>query len=146
MFGNLREKIFSPAVALAFAISFCFALGATEARAAKPKLPPYRPSGVIPGTELLYEKLVINDKGEVSVTIVNPTNKGVSFSSKFSFFNDKNEYLTGFAIEGFASANRKTAHSLGIDDLRAYRKATNMKVLGRSGRMGKDPDPAGGDE
>ena len=110
-----------------------------EAATKKPKLPPYRSSGVIPGTALLYEKLVINDKGEVRITVVNPTNNGVAFNARFGFYNNKDKYLTGFTIDGFAAGNRKIAYSSRVDN-RAYRNATTMKVLGRAGRMGKDPD------
>jgi len=117
-----------------------------EAVAAKPQLPPYKSSGVIPGTELLYEKLSINNKGKVKITVVNPTNNGVAFTANFGFYNNKGSYLTGFAIEGFAAANRKLDYSLTLENLKAYRKATMMKVLGRSGRMGKDPDIGYGGE
>jgi hypothetical protein len=111
-----------------------------EAKTKKISLPPYRASGVIPGTDLTYEKLVINDKGEVKISIVNPGNYGVSFTSNFSFYSGKGEYLTGFIIKGFAAAKRKVAYSLELDDYKAYSKAVSMKVLGRSGRMGKDND------
>jgi hypothetical protein len=69
---------------------------------------------------------------------------GVSFTSNFSFYGGKNEYLTGFTVQGFANAKGKARYALELDDYKAYRKAASMKVLGRSGRMGKDPD--GGDE
>ena len=115
-------------------------LFSAEAKTAKQKLPPYKSSGVIPGTSLLYEKLAINDKGEVKITVVNPTNSGVGFTANFGFYNNKDMYLTGFTLDGFAAAQRKTVYSLDLDDCMAYRKATMMKVLGRSGRMGRNPD------
>jgi hypothetical protein len=128
--------------ALVFAPFLC---GASEA-AKKNFMPPYRQSGVIPGTGLKYEKLVVSGSGEVSITIVNPGNYGVSFTSNFSFYDGKNEYLTGFTVQGFANGNGKAAYALELDDYKAYRKAASMKVLGRSGRMGKNPDPGGGAE
>ncbi|MDR2780585.1 MAG: hypothetical protein LBB28_05620 [Synergistaceae bacterium] len=103
-------------------------------------LPPYRASGVIPGTDLTYDKLFIDDQGVVTITIVNPIAKGVSFTSNFSFYNSKGEYLTGFTISDFAQASRRQEYSFELDDYKAFRKASSMKVLGRSGRMGKDPD------
>jgi hypothetical protein len=103
-------------------------------------LPPYRTSGVIPGTDLTYEKLFIDDQGVVSITIVNPRGSGVSFTSNFSFYNSKGEYLTGFTVSDFAQANRKHEYSFELDDYKAFRRASGMKVLGRSGRMGKKPD------
>jgi hypothetical protein len=140
------KRKFAKAAAI-FAVTLTLlAASQSGVEAAKAKLPPYRASGVIPGTELEYEKLAISDRGDVVITIVNPTNKGVAFTSKFSFYSAKDKYLTGFAIEGFASANRKAVYSLELDDYRAYRRAATMKVLGRSGRMGKDPDKDNGSE
>jgi hypothetical protein len=110
-----------------------------EAKTKKSSIPPYRPSGVIPGTDLKYEKLFIADDGAVTIRITNPTTRGVSFTSNFSFYNGKGEYLTGFVISGFAHAGRTAAYSLALDDNKAYKKATLMKVLGRSGRTGKTP-------
>ena len=132
------RMMFSAAILVAvmvFSVVF-----SAEAKVTKQKLPPYRSSGVIPGTSLLYEKLAINDKGEVKIKVVNPTNNGVAFTANFGFYNNKETYLTGFTLDGFASAGRKIAYSFDLDDYRAYRSATMMKVLGRSGRMGKDPD------
>jgi hypothetical protein len=123
---------------LAALILASFLCGASAA-AKKNFMPPYRQSGVIPGTNLKYEKLTVAGSGEVNVTIVNPGNYGVSFTSNFSFYNGKNEYLTGFTVQGFASANGKAHYALELGDYKAYRKAASMKVLGRSGRMGKSP-------
>jgi hypothetical protein len=114
--------------------------GVSEGKTKKPKLPPYRPSGVIPGTDLKYEKLFIDGDGVVSVTILNSKNTGVSFVSNFSFYNGKNEYLTGFVVEGFSRANGRATYTLELDDFTAYKKAAVMRVLGRSGRMGRTPD------
>ncbi|MDR3165834.1 MAG: hypothetical protein LBU13_09690 [Synergistaceae bacterium] len=114
--------------------------GVSEGKTKKSKLPPYRPSGVISGTDLKYEKLFIDDDGVVSITILNPKNTGVSFVSNFSFYNGKNEYLTGFTVEGFSRANGRATYTLELDNFAAYKKAAVMKVLGRSGRMGRTPD------
>jgi hypothetical protein len=137
-----REKTARSAAAAALVIllAACVLCGASEAKAKKAKLPPYRPSGVIPGTDLKYEKMFIDDGGAVSVTIVNPQNTGVYFTSNFSFYNGKGEYLTGFVVKGFAAGNGRAVYALELDDVRAYRKATVMKTLGRSGRTGKIPD------
>ena len=121
-------------------------VGEAGAKAAKAKLPPYKPSGAIPGTELLYEKLAVSDGGQVSLVIVNPTRKGVSFAANFSFYGDKDEYLTGFTVDGFADAGARRAYSLELGNRKAYRKAVTMKVLGRSGRTGKTPAPGDGAE
>ena len=131
-------RIFFRAAILAAVVIFSVALSA-ESKTTQPKFPPYKPSGAIPGTSLLYEKLAINDKGEVKITIVNPTNNGVAFNARFGFYNNKDTYLTGFIVDGFAAGNGKIAYSLRLDNSRAYRNAIMMKVLGRAGRMGKDP-------
>lgn len=137
---KLRSLRSAAVVILALLLSAFVMCGLSEGKTKKPKLPPYRPSGVIPGTDLKYEKLFIGDDGAVSVTILNPKNTGVSFASNFSFYSGKNEYLTGFSVEGFSRANGRETYTLELDDLRAYKKAAVMKVLGRSGRMGRDPD------
>jgi len=122
------------------ALTLCAMLAhSSEAKTKKPQMPPYRPSGIIPGTDLKYEKLVIDDAGAVSIYIVNERAAGVSFSSNFTFVNSNGEYLTGFTIKGFAQPNRKTRYQLGLDDHKKLKKASSMKVLGRSGRMGKTP-------
>jgi hypothetical protein len=117
--------------------------GISEGKAKKAKLPPYRPSGVIPGTDLKYEKLFVGSDGVVSVTILNPKNTGISFVSNFSFYSAKNVYLTGFVVEGFSRANGRETYTLKLDNFKAYKKAAAMKVLGRSGRMGRAPDYGG---
>jgi hypothetical protein len=127
-------------VILALLLPVFVLCGVSEGKTKKPKLPPYRPSGVIPGTDLKYEKLFVSDNGAVSIIILNPKNIGVSFVSNFSFYNSKNEYLTGFVVEGFSRANGRETYILELDDLKAYKKAAAMKVLGRSGRMGRTPD------
>ena len=130
-----KGRIISGAAILAALVVFFVTFSAEAAT----RLPPYRSSGVIPGTSLSYEKLAINNRGEVTITIVNPTNNGVSFSANFSFFNNNDRYLTGFFVEGFAAANRNLVLSAQVDDLRAYRSAVMMRVLGRSGRTARAP-------
>ena len=125
------------AAAIFAATVFFFAAISGEAKASTP--PPYRSSGVIPGTSLSYERLTIGDRGQVTITIVNPTNTGVTFNARFAFFDNKDTYLTGFTIDDFAAANGKNDYSLRLDNYRAYRNATTMRILGRSGRMGRDP-------
>ena len=137
MRSNQRKGLSILGTALLAAVIFFFSTFSAESAS---RLPPYRSSGVIPGTSLLYEKLSISDRGEVKITIVNPTNNGVSFSANFGFYDNNDTYLTGFIVDGFAAANRKIVYSLTLDNYRAYRNATMMKVLGRAGRMGKDPD------
>ena len=140
MFSNPRDgKIIFTVAILAVVLIFSVVFSA-EAKVTKQKLPPYRSSGAIPGTALLYEKLAINNNGEVKITVINPTNNGVAFTANFSFYNNKDTYLTGFTLDGFAAAQRRIVYSLDLDDYIAYRKATMMRVLGRSGRMGRDPD------
>lgn len=135
-------KLFT-GLALAMLILFASASFSLEAEAAKKKknsdedketATSYRPSGSIPGTSLTYENLFINDKGIVTVTIYNPTSTGVSFTSKFSFYDDKGNYMTGFSIKGFSNAGVREAHFLELSDYKKFKKATRMKVLGRSGR------------
>ena len=142
MKDKLLERQIKFAAAILAAVIILFAPISVEARVRRQQQqpPPYRSSGVIPGTALSYERLAISNRGEVRITIVNPTNNGVTFTARFSFFNDRGAYLTSFTLEGFAPANRKIAHSLNLDDLNAYRRATMMRVLGRAGRMGREPD------
>ena len=137
-----ERKIFAAAI-LAVLMIFSLVIFA-ELSAASQRVPPYRPSGAIPGTVLLYERLSINDRGEVQITIVNPTNNGVAFTANFSFFDNSERYLTGFTVDGFAAANRKIPYSLDVGDRRAYQRATMMRVLGRGGRMGREPDTGDG--
>ena len=141
------EKKLRVATAVAAVLLTVFALcGTSEGETKKARLPPYRPSGVIPGTDLRYEKLFVGSDGAVSVTILNPKNTGVYAVSNFSFYNAKNEYLTGFAVEGFLRANGRETYTLELDNLKAYKKAAAMKVLGRSGRMGRAPDDGTAEE
>jgi hypothetical protein len=140
MFKQINNyKKFLTVLILAAAVTAWAALCPAGAETKRSGLPPYRASGVIPGTDLTYEKLFIDDQGAVTITIVNPRG-GVSFTSNFSFYNAKGEYLTGFTISDFAQANRKREYSFDLDDYQAFRGAAGMKVLGRSGRMGKNPD------
>ncbi|MDR3280233.1 MAG: hypothetical protein LBT23_06960 [Synergistaceae bacterium] len=133
-----NRKIFAAA---AIAVIMCALMSSrAEAKTQKPAMPPYRPSGIIPGTDLKYERLVISDAGVVSIYIVNERSAGVSFSSNFSFFNNKGVYLTGFNIKDFAPPNGKIRFVLDLDEYKKLKKASSMKVLGRAGRMGKAPE------
>lgn len=146
MFELRRGKniLWTAAVIAAFFIAA--AAGEASAKGAKAKLPPYKPNGVIPGTELLYEKLAIGEDGMASIVIVNPTRHGVSFAANFSFYSDKDEYLTGFTVDGFADAGMRKFHSFELDNYKAYRRASTMKVLGRAGRARNAPDRGDGGE
>ncbi|GHV53433.1 hypothetical protein FACS1894216_11420 [Synergistales bacterium] len=104
----------------------------------KPALPPFKPSGPIPGTSLVYEKMAVNEKGLVTLSIRNTERTGVRFRASFSFFSNTGEYLTGFELEGVAPASGSVPYSLAMPDYKKYKKAAFMKVLGRSGRVGGD--------
>jgi hypothetical protein len=128
-------------LAAAAAVILCAAFSCTsEAKVKKPAMPPYRPSGIIPGTDLKYERLVVDDSGAVSIYIVNERSHGVYFSSNFTFMDSKGGYLTGFTVKGFAPAGRKVRYTMELDDHKKLKKASVMKVLGRSGRTGKTPE------
>ncbi|MDR1471890.1 MAG: hypothetical protein LBS75_05140 [Synergistaceae bacterium] len=124
-------KIF-PALAM-FAVGLFLSLTQTAGAAQSSTPPPYRRSGVIPGTSLTYEKLFIGDKGDVSIVICNPESRGVNFSARFTFYSAKGEYLTGFAVEGVSLGNSRTGYDLSLPDHKKMRRAAYMKVLGRSG-------------
>jgi hypothetical protein len=141
-----KKRRSAAVIALALLLSAFVLCGVSEGKSKKVKLPPYRPSGVIPGTDLKYEKLFIDADGTVSITILNPKNTGIYAVSNFSFYSEKNVYLTGFVVEGFSRANGRETFTLELDDLRAYKKAAVMKVLGRAGRMGRAPDYGTSDE
>jgi hypothetical protein len=130
-------------VLIIIAVIICATSGASSAAKKKkapdkPALPPYRTSGPIPGTSLIYEKLHISDSGAVTVSIHNPERSGVRFRAAFSFYSAKNEFLTGFGVEGFATASASTGYSLSMKDYKKLRQASYMTVLGRAGRAGGD--------
>jgi hypothetical protein len=104
----------------------------------KPALPPFKPSGPIPGTSLVYEKMTVDDKGQVTLSVRNTERTGVRFRASFSFFSNKGEYLTGFDLEGVAPSSASVPYSLAMPDYKKYKRANYMKVLGRSGRAGGD--------
>ncbi|MDR1916031.1 MAG: hypothetical protein LBQ58_05600, partial [Synergistaceae bacterium] len=83
-----------------------------------------------------YDKLFIDDKGAVSITIINPENSGVNFTSSFTFYNSKGEYLTGFTIEGSSPRNSRKTYNLHLNNYKKMKTAFYMKVLGRSGGPG----------
>lgn len=109
------------------------ALSAACEAASKNAEPEYEQNGTISGTPLLYQNLVVNKHGVAAVTIYNPTTTGVSFSANFSFYDSKGKYLAGFSVSGFASRSTRSTHIEEID-YKKIRKATSVKVLGRSGR------------
>lgn len=97
-------------------------------------IPPYRTSGSIAGTTLLYDKLKIDNKGNVTVVISNPGKTGETFVANFNFYTNKGTYLTGFSIEGFAPRMSNTSYALIMTDYTSLKKAAYMKTFGRSGR------------
>ena len=101
-------------------------------------MPPYRTSGTIPGTSLIYKKLNIGNTGKVTVYIYNPERNGVRFRANFSFYSAKNEYLTGFKMDGFAPALAEEAYSMLLPQYKKMRQVSYMTVMGRSGRVGGD--------
>lgn len=121
-------------VIAAASLSFAFFGETTPAANAAPA--PYRASGNIPGTELFYDKLKIDGRGRVTVTISNPDKTGKSFAASFNFYTEKDAWLTGFSIEGFAGRMTNTAYALNFRDHKKLKKASYMKVLGRAGRTG----------
>ena len=120
-----------------FCLIFIFSLAHIATAASKPQKPtalPYKSSGVISGTSLTYENLFINNSGRITLTICNPDTSGVIFSANFGFYTSKGEYLTGFALKGFAGRIAKTDYSLQLAEHNKIKKASYMKVLGRAGR------------
>ncbi|MDR3355211.1 MAG: hypothetical protein LBO21_09245 [Synergistaceae bacterium] len=108
---------------------------AKKKKAAKvPPVPPYKASGPIPGTPLLYENLFIAENGRVTITIYNPEESGLNFSSKFAFYSGKEEILTGFTIKGFIARRHRKSYAFDMTDFDNYKQAKSMKVLGRAGR------------
>lgn len=107
-----------------------------RAFAANASIPPYKTSGSVSGTGLLYDKLRIDSKGGVTIVISNPGRTGESFVANFSFYTEKGNYLTGFSIEGFAGRMSNTSYTLDLPNYKSMKKAAYMKVLGRSGRTG----------
>ncbi|MDR3332314.1 MAG: hypothetical protein LBT08_06780 [Synergistaceae bacterium] len=99
-----------------------------------PALPPYKMSGPIPGTQLQYEKLFISDNGHVTITIYNPEDTGLSFSSNFGFYTDNNLYVTGFIVRGFANRKDRVSFAMDLADPQNFKKTAYMKVLGRASR------------
>jgi hypothetical protein len=101
-------------------------------------IPPYKIAGPIPGTALSYEKLFITEDGIVSLNVRNPQRSGVRFRATFSFYSAKNDLLTGFMIEGTATAGAATGYSLKLPNHKKLKNAAYMTVLGRSGRASGD--------
>ena len=53
------------------------------------------------------------------------------FNANFAFFDAKNQFLTGFTLEGYAAINNKNLVTFPFNDLKKLRKATDLKVIGR---------------
>ena len=134
---NINRTI---ALALAAAIiaSSSSALFAASKKKEPQAIPPYRASGPIPGTSLLSDRLFITEGGTVSVSIRNPERSGVRFRAAFSFYSAKNDFLTGFIIEGTATASTTASYSLKLPDHQKLKNVSYMTVLGRSGRSSGD--------
>lgn len=97
-------------------------------------IPPYRSSGKIAGTALLYDKLKIDNKGNVTIIVSNPGKTGEAFVANFNFYTNNDVYLTGFSIEGFAPRMSNVSYALNITDYTKLKNAAYMKTFGRSGR------------
>lgn len=121
------------AVAALVVIALAGACGAGYA-----SLPPYRTSGAISGTGLLYDNLRIDNKGRASLVISNPGNTGESFVAVFSFYTQDGVYLTGFTIKGFAGRKSSSGYALNVPNHAKLRGAAYMKTLGRAGRSGEN--------
>ena len=119
---------------LAFTSSLTNPAEAAKKKKAEETRPTYATSGPIPGTQLTYENLAVNSHGVVTVTIHNPASTGVSFSANFTFYDGKGQSVAAFSLSGFAGARNRNAHMLQMKDYKNFRKATTLKVLGRSGR------------
>lgn len=116
-----------------FLAAFIILLSATGPAFCAAKQPEFASSGIIGGTPLTYESLVINKHGIVSVTICNPTHTALSFSANFSFIDKKGNHLTGFTAKGLAMKNTSTSYFYEVDYAK-FKKTAAVKVLGRSGR------------
>jgi hypothetical protein len=133
-----NRRLLAAACVVLVLLSLPMALSAEAAKKKKavktPPVPPYRASGPIPGTPLLYENLFITEAGRVTIVIYNPEKSGLNFTSKFAFYSEKDEILTGFTIKGFIAHRHRKAYAFDIADLDSYKLAKSMKVLGRAGR------------
>lgn len=125
----MRQKYL---VSFLLALLLCFASALPGLCAAKKEesSPPYRTSGSIGGTDLLFRDLTITKQGS-HVMIVNPGRRGTFFSANFAFFNAKNQFLTGFTLEGYAAINNKNRVSFHFGDYKKLKKAVDLKVIGR---------------
>ena len=125
----MRKKHLIPILSILF---FCFILSSPALCSTKKteSPPPYRTSGSIGGTDLLFRELIITKQGS-SVMIVNPGRRGTFFNANFAFFDAKNQFLTGFTLEGYAAINNKNRVVFSFNDFKKLRKATDLKVIGR---------------
>lgn len=127
---SIVSKI-APSVTLALLLVFFLTRGAMAVDAT---IPPYKTSGSIAGTELLYDRLKIESNGKATIIISNPGKTGQRFVANFSFYTEKGAYLTGFSIEGFAGRMSNTSYAFSVPGHKSLKKAAYMKALGRSGR------------
>ena len=133
IFPFLGVAILLAALTLAFQANPAEAAKKKKAEEARPA---YAASGPIPGTQLAYENLAVNKHGFVSLTIHNPSSTGVSFSANFTFYDSKGGAVAAFSLSGFATARTRNGHIVQMKNYndKNFKKATSLKVLGRSGR------------
>lgn len=120
-------------VLLMTAFFSCILTHACEAKSVKNSQPMYMRSGIIGGTTLTYENLDISKSGRVSVVVVNQSRNTLSFSSNFSFYDEKSNYISGFTIEGNIGSMSKNCYETDFPEYKMLKKASYMKVLGRGG-------------
>jgi hypothetical protein len=132
------HRMIALALAAIIIASASSALFAASKKNEPQAIPPYKASGPIPGTSLSYERLFITEDGTVSVSVLNPERSGVRFRATFSFYSAKNDFLTGFIIEGTATAGAAAGYSLKLPNHNKLKDVAYMTVLGRSGRSSGD--------
>ena len=64
--------------------------------------------------------------------ILNPSRRGIFFNANFAFFDAKDQFLTGFTLEGYAAINNKNRVLFSFNDFKKLRKAKSLKVIGRT--------------
>ena len=126
----MRKKHLSVLLIL-FMLSFILSSPALCAEQKTESLPSYRTSGSIGGTDLLFRDLTITKQGS-SVMILNPSRRGIFFNANFAFFDAKDQFLTGFTLEGYAAINNKNRVDFYFNDFKKLKKAKSLKVIGRT--------------
>ena len=126
----MRKKPLS-VLLLLFMLSFILNSPALCGEKKTESLPSYRTSGSIGGTDLLFRDLTITKQGS-SVMIINPSRRGIFFNANFAFFDAKDQFLTGFTLEGYAAINNKNRVLFSFNDFKKLRKAKSLKVIGRT--------------